>query len=121
VRTDQIERLETLRDRLVERSLIDADPANWIAGNKQPGEMTREERGDAKWCRGLAVTTVALTMQVTRLLQNPQTGGAIVPDKPPEPGQPEPNEEETVEAEIQRYERAAAAVVSKAASRVAKR
>ena len=109
MRPDQLARLETLRDRLVERALADADPANWVAGDKAPKGMTREERGDAKWCRGLAINTVTLTMQVVRLLQNPVTGGAVVP----EPA----DEESSVEAEIVLYERAAVEVLSRAAKR----
>lgn len=108
---DQLARLEALRDRLVDRSMIDADPINWVACDKLPKDMTQTERGDAKWCRGLAINTVALTMQVNRLLQNPVTGGAAVPDKP---GQAEPDEAETVEAEISRYEQAASAVLKRA-------
>lgn len=107
---DQIARLEALRDRLVDRALVDADPLNWVAGKKAPNEMTRDERGDAKWCRSLATSTVALTMQVQRLLQNPIAGGAVVPDKPDAPPQ---DEEQSVEAEIARYEQAASEVLAK--------
>lgn len=112
---DQLARLEKLRDKLVERALIDADPDNWIAGCKAPWEMTRDERGDAKWCRSLAVSTVALTMQVNRLMANPSAGGALVPDKPETAPQ---DEEQSIEAEVARYEQAAAEVL---AARVVKR
>jgi len=112
MRTDQLTRLETLRDTLLERALVDADPKNWIGGCKAPAEMQREERGDAKWCRSLAVQTVALTMQVQRLMQNPVAGGAVVANEPAKPEQQA--EEETVEAEIDRYEKAAAQVLKKA-------
>jgi hypothetical protein len=111
---DQLARLESLRDRLIDTAVVDADPANWVASGKKPGDMTREERGDAKWCRSLATSTVALAMQVQRLLSNPATGGAMVPDVPAgaPPVQPQ-DEEATVEAEIQRYEKAASAVIDK--------
>jgi hypothetical protein len=112
MRAEQLTRLETLRDRLLEVALSDADPANWIGADKKPKEMTRDERGDAKWCRSLAVQTVSLTMQVQRLMQNPIAGGAAVPD---EPAKPEQDEGETVEAEIERYERAASEVLARAA------
>lgn len=118
MRADQLTRIEALRDRLLEVALRDADPANWVAGDLVPKDMTREQRGDAKWCRSLAVSTVALTMQVQRLMQNPVTGGAVVPD---EPGKPEPDEGETVESEIARYEAAASAVLQRAAHGRAKR
>ena len=109
MKPDHLHRLEALRDSLLERALADADPANWIAGEKIPSEMTRDERGDAKWCRILAVNTVALTMQVARLLQNLSVGGAV--------GR-EPNDDEiSAENEIERYERAAVEVLSRAAKR----
>lgn len=109
MRPDQLSRLETLRDKLVERALIDADPANWVAGCKAPAEMTREERGDAKWCRNLATSTVALAMQVNRMMSNPTAGGAVVPDQP---DTAPADEGETVEAEVARYEAAAAEVLA---------
>jgi hypothetical protein len=106
MRPDQLTRLESLRDRLVERSLADADPVNWIAGEKAPKDMTRDERGDAKWCRSLAVSTVSLTLQVQRLMTNPAAGGALVPDQPDAAPAEDP-----VEAEVARFEAAAADVL----------
>ena len=110
MRADQIARLETLHDRLVERALADADPANWVAGEKAPKDMTREERGDAKWCRGLAINTVALTLQVQRMMVNPAAGGAVVPDQPAQA--PEAVEDDPVEAEVKRFEDAAAQLLA---------
>lgn len=118
MRPDQLARLETLRDRLVERSLIDADPANWVAVDKAPKDMTRDERGDAKWCRGLAINTVALTMQVQRLMQNPLAGGAAVPDSPP--SAETPPAEDPVESEVARFEAAAAEVLAARAVKAAR-
>ena len=116
MKQDQLERLLALRDRLLETAMIDADPANWVAGGIKPCDMTREERGDAKWCRSLAVSTVALTMQVERLAQNPLAGGATVPTQPTTDAGKNPlDEEATVEAEIARYERAADKVLKRAA------
>mgnify|MGYP007071573328 CR=1 FL=1 len=106
---DQLIRLEALRDKLMERAIVDADPANWAAGDKAPKDMTREERGDAKWCRGLAINTVSLAMQVQRLMLNPTAGGALVPDKMDAETEPQ---EETIEAEVARFEEAAAQVLA---------
>lgn len=111
MKQDQIVKLEALRDRLIEVAMIDADPLNWTAYGKKPVDMNKDERGDARWCRILATGTISLCMQMTRLLQNPITGGAVVPS---EPGKSEPNEEELVEEEIKRYEKAATAVLSRA-------
>lgn len=113
MRPDQLLRIESLRDRLLEVALKDADPDNWIGTGKKPDEMTREERGDAKWCRSLAVQTVALTMQVQRLMLNPVTGNAAVANEPDKSA----DETDTVEAEIARYETAAAEVLTRAARR----
>lgn len=110
MRLDHITRLEALRDKLLERALIDADPDNWTAGDKKPGDMNAAERGDTTWCRRVAVQTVSLAMQVQRLVANPMTGGAAVPSEPArEPHEPE---EETVEAEVKRFESAAAQVLA---------
>lgn len=115
MRPDQLDRLTSLHDRLLEVALTDADPQNWIGAGKKPSELSRDERGDAKWCRSLAVQTVALTMHVTRLLQNPVTGGAVVPDAPP--AKPAEGEPEDMEAEIQRFEQAASQVLERAAGK----
>ncbi|HEU6453996.1 MAG TPA: hypothetical protein VN201_00875 [Roseateles sp.] len=93
----------------MERELIDADPINWIGGEKKPADMTRDERGDAKWCRSLATSTVALAMQVNRLMSNPAAGGALVPDQSEAPVE---TAEETIEAEVARFEAAAAEVLA---------
>jgi hypothetical protein len=120
MRADQLSRLEALRDRLVEVALADADPSNWTGLGRKPNEMTREERGDAKWCRSLAVQTVALTMQVQRLVSNPAAGGAVVPTEPARPVEQEPAEEDSVEAEVARFEAAAAEVLAARAVRAAR-
>jgi hypothetical protein len=114
---DQLIRLESLRDKLMERAIVDADPANWVAGDKPPKDMTRDERGDAKWCRGLAINTVSLAMQVQRLMANVETGGAIVPDQPDVPADAEAD---PVEAEVARFEAAAAEVLAARAVRAAR-
>ena len=118
MRDDQLTRLQALHDKLVERALTDADPANWVAGDKAPKDMTRDERGDAKWCRNLAMNSVALTMQVQRMMANPATDGAVVPTAAaaPEPVQ----QEDPVEAEISRFEAAAAEVLAARAVRTAR-
>ena len=107
---NQMGRLKALRDRLVETALVDADPQNWSANGKAPHEMTRDERGDAKWCRGLAVQTVALTMQVQRLVEAGGAAGKAA--DPPAPDDP-------VASEIQRFESAAAELLAARAVKTA--
>jgi hypothetical protein len=110
MRTDQLARLEALRDRLLEVAISDADPDNWTACGSKPKDMSKDERGDAKWCRSLAVSTVALTMQVQRLMLSQAAGSEV-----------QANEEETVEAEMARYEVAATRVLARARDGKAKR
>lgn len=64
MRKDQVERLTTLRDELVETALNDADPKLWTGAGKAPADMTQEERGDAYWCRKMATATLALLTRV---------------------------------------------------------
>jgi hypothetical protein len=115
---DQITRLERLRDKLVDRALIDADPVNWTAGDKRPADMTAAERGDTTWCRRVAVQTISLAMQVQRLVANPMTGGAAVPGEPAR--EPHVPDEESMESEVARYEAAAAQVLAGRAVKQAK-
>ena len=107
MRPDQKARMDDLRDRLIERALIDADPENWVAGNKYPEEMTREERGDAKWCRSLALSTVSLAMQVQRMMSTGATG-PVGPGAEPDPM----SGQDAVEAEVARFEAAAAELLA---------
>ncbi|BCD89693.1 hypothetical protein PSm6_61000 [Pseudomonas solani] len=69
MREDQRARLSGLRDELMETALLDADPKLWTAAGKAPSDMTQEERGDAYWCRKLAVSTVSLLTKVQSMLE----------------------------------------------------
>ncbi len=79
--------------------------------------MTKDERGNAHWCSRLAVQTVSLTMQVMRMVSNPSTGGAIVPT---EQDAPQETPEESIEAEVARFEAAAADVLASRTVKAAK-
>lgn len=79
--------------------------------------MTREERGDAKWCRTLAINTVSLALQVNRMLENSQAGGAIVPT---EPSGDAPPAVDPIADEVARFEAAAAEVLAARAVRTAR-
>lgn len=68
MRPDQIERLTTLRDELVETALHDADPKLWTGAGKAPAEMSQAERGDAYWCRKMAAATVSLLTKVNNIV-----------------------------------------------------
>jgi hypothetical protein len=107
---EQLARVTALHEKLIEVSLADADPDNWIGTGLKPKDMDREARGDAQWCRRIAISTVTLTMQVQRMLENPITGGAAVPSD--ETAMASAGGDPT-EVEINKYERAASQVLAR--------
>jgi hypothetical protein len=103
MRPDQLTRLEELRDDLADTVLLDADPKLWTGAGKTPADMTQEERGDAYWCRKLAVSTVSLLTKVASLLDThnkPTAGNA--------------KDEGDLDKEIRTAEREAAAMLERA-------
>lgn len=102
MREDQIQRLEELRDELVETALRDADPATWAGAGKAPIDMTQQERGDAYWCRKMATATVALLGKVHNIVSThtaPSAGAG--------------KDEGDLDREIARAEREAAALLER--------
>lgn len=57
MRQDQIERLKELTEQLADRFLIDADPTEWPDDGRLPAELTQKDRGNAVWCRKMAMAT----------------------------------------------------------------
>lgn len=100
MRPDQRERLAAVSERLAEVVIRDCDPDNWTAGGKTIGQMTRDERGDAAWCRKTAVQSVALLVRVETLLAPAGDG---------KPGELEPDPED----QIARAEKGAAELLKK--------
>ena len=49
MRPDQIQRLQDLSEKLADRFLLEADPAEWAGGSNAPADMSQQERGDAYW------------------------------------------------------------------------
>lgn len=78
---EQRERLADVMGRLTEVALRDADPDSWTAPGKTLKAMTKEERGDAAWCRKTACMTVSLLLQFQRLhqqaAQDPPPGDVV--------------------------------------------
>lgn len=72
MRPDQIERLSALSEKLADAVLIDADPERWSGYGKAAGEMTKEERGDAYWCRKVAASTISVLTRVERVVSDAQ-------------------------------------------------
>ena len=114
MRADQLARLEVVLDSLINVAISDADPTHWVGAGKRPGEMTQQGRGDARWCRSLALGSISLTMQVQRLMecQLGDLSGQVLPVVDAQAAA-----EETEEAEIKRYEHAAAKVLARAQAR----
>ena len=57
MRPDQIQRIKELTERLADRFLVEADPAEWPGDGKPPGDLTQQERGDAYWAKKNAMAT----------------------------------------------------------------
>lgn len=103
MRPDQLTRLAELRDDLVDTAMTDADPKLWTAAGIAPADMTSEQRGDAYWCRKLAVSTVSLLMKVQNLVE---THG--------KPSAGNPKDEGDLDRDIRQAEREAATLLERA-------
>jgi hypothetical protein len=68
IRQDQFEKLQTLSEKLADVVLTDADPENWVGNGLAPKDLTQQERGDAYWCRKMAVSTLSVMMRVEHLV-----------------------------------------------------
>lgn len=99
MRPDQKIRLADVAEKLAEVVIQDADPATWAASGVLLCDMTREQRGDAAWCRKTAIQSVALLVRVEQL--NASAEG------------PKDPEDLDTESEIKRAERAAAKLLEK--------
>lgn len=93
MREDQRQRLADISEALAEVAIRDADPANWTAADKPLCDMTKEERGDAAWCRKTAVQSVALLGRLQQILRD--TGGK------------KPGDDDDPESDIKRAEKEA--------------
>lgn len=108
MRQDQYERLSTLSEKLADVVLTDADPDGWVGNGKLPKELTQQERGDAYWCRKMAVATLSVLNRVamlTRIVQEQSrdgVGAAVVVE-----------EESLLDAEINAAEKEASKLLDK--------
>lgn len=57
MRPDQLQRLNDLAEKLADRFLVEADPAEWPGDGMPPADLTQQERGDAYWCKKNAMAT----------------------------------------------------------------
>lgn len=71
MRPDQLQRLADLSEKLADRFLLEADPAEWPGDGKAPRDMTTQERGDAYWMKKNAMATGGVLRFVTEALAKP--------------------------------------------------
>ena len=72
-------RLQDLGDKLVDVVLIDANPDNWVGKGLNPNQLTQQERGDAYWCRKMAVASLSVLTKIanlTEIIQNNSKKGS---------------------------------------------
>ena len=68
MRDDQYLRLQTLSEKLADVCLFDADPDNWVGAGIAAKALTKEERGDAYWCRKVAASSLSVLGRVEHLI-----------------------------------------------------
>lgn len=109
MRQDQIERLKDLAEKLADRFLLEADPAEWPGDGKAPTEMSQQERGDAYWCKKNAMATGGVLRFVSDVIAKHAEEG---PEKPSDPAR-----ESDLDRQIQDAERRSAELVTAAMAR----
>lgn len=67
MRDDQITRLQALSESLGEVVIHEVDPANWPGAEKDPAELTQQERGDRYWSKKNAAATMTLLLKVVNI------------------------------------------------------
>jgi len=65
---DQLKRMSKLSEKLAEVALSDADPKNWVGHGVLPMDLTQEDRGDAVWCRKVALSTLSVLGRTVTLI-----------------------------------------------------
>jgi len=115
MRQDQYLKLQALSEKLADVVITDADPATWTAAGLKASEMTQQQRGDAYWSRKMALSTVSVLMRVDALIGQ-QQGFGTTPPAAAEPGTPENEGAQQLDAEIAQAEKDAAAVLERVMS-----
>ena len=87
---EQYKGFQDLAEKLAGVALVDADPDNWIGSKKIPGDLSKDERGDAYWCRKQASATLAVLWRISSLVEliqdqtNRANKGGVAEVKDPE-------------------------------------
>jgi hypothetical protein len=107
---DQFRKLAEIQNKLMDVFVAEADPSSWPGDGVALADMTRDERGDRKWCKQNAGATLVLLMHSQRMLdERAQQGRRMPPDSQPD----------EVAEDVAAFERQAQKVIAKALSRTA--
>lgn len=112
---EQYIKLKALSTKVAEVVLFDADPANWIGNGVAPKDLTKEQRGDAYWCRKLAVSSLSVfgrLINISDTIQDHSSRGNGAAEVEPE--------DDTLDAEIDAAEKAASKLMDKLTQRTNK-
>lgn len=102
MRDDQKARLEKIEEDLLDALLDEADPSLWNGAGQSIADMDQETRGNRYWCKKNAQATLALTLNVNKLMAN--TKDALGRD---------PYKENDMDKQIAAAERAASELLDK--------
>ncbi|MDR1276485.1 MAG: hypothetical protein LBL72_08935 [Candidatus Accumulibacter sp.] len=102
MRGDQYENLRKLGEKLAEVVLRDADPENWVASEKMPCDLTKDERADAYWCRKFAMASLAALARVSSL--SAALSARESRKKSLDPGVIDADDAEAIDAEVEAAE-----------------
>ena len=112
MRPDQIQRLQDLSEKLADRFLLEADPAEWPGGDKSLADLTPQERGDQYWVKKNIMATGGVLRYTLDLVKSHSTPGGE---------QDETERDSDLDRKIKEAERRAAAAVNQALDKAKKR
>ena len=81
---EQLKRIKALTVDVAEAVILDSDPTNWTCHGIAPKDMQKDDRYAAKWCRGIAMNSLAVLMRLMAVAAAAQrmSGPPPVGDKP---------------------------------------
>lgn len=74
MRKDQIERLDSLTEKLADVVLEEADPDFWPGKGVPLADLTQQQRGDRYWCKKNAAASMALLERLQRTVTDATSG-----------------------------------------------
>lgn len=103
MRQDQYVKMQALSEEIADQAIMDMNPKNWDGYGQAPKDLSKEDRGNAYWCRKMAVATIAVLTRVAVLKNTVSAGRA--PDSV--------EDESSLDEEIAKYESEAKQLLSK--------